>query len=72
MNHGTAPRGAGGLQVNSVGVEDKVHCHEEDVGQRLEEKTQVDPLLKAVFDEHHHAEDVGRGAGENKSDRINH
>ena len=34
-----------GLEVNPVGVEGKVHGHEEDVSQRLDEQTQVDPLL---------------------------
>ena len=52
-----------GLEVNPVGVEGKVHGHEEDVSQRLDEQTQVDPLLQSVFGEHHHAQDVGREAG---------
>ena len=64
--HWTSSGGSSELQVNPVDVEGKVHGHVEDVSQRLEEKTQVDPLLQSVFGEHHHAQDVGRGAGKKK------
>ena len=66
LNNETASRGASYLQVNPVGIEDKAHSHVQDVSQRLDKQTQVDPLLQAVFDEHHHAQDVGRSASKIK------
>ena len=58
------------LQVNPVSVDGKVDGHIEEVSQRLEEQTQVDPLLQSVFGEHHHVQDVGRGAGKIRHTEI--
>ena len=63
MEDRTSPGGTRDLQVNPVGVQEKVRCHVEDVRQRLEEQTQVDSLLQAVFGEHYHVQDVGWGTG---------
>ena len=63
MEDRTSPGGTRDLQVNPVGVQEKVRCHVEDVSQRLEEQTQVDPLLQTMFCKHHHVQDVGWCAG---------
>ena len=61
----TSPlRDAGDHHGNPVDVEQEVQGHQEEVSQRLEEQAKVDPLLQALLDEDHHAQDVARGARE--------